>query len=86
MAKKVMLAVANNPKLLAQSQPILWYTDLYMGNIFVAEDNLAALPPDYEDIDADDKEIVLYNKEKAIWTKAYEVVSFLNDRVAWRAI
>ncbi|GES66750.1 aminoglycoside phosphotransferase [Aspergillus terreus] len=44
------------------------------------------LPPDYEDMDADDKEIALYNKEKATWTKAYEVASFLNDRTAWRAM
>ncbi|KAJ5215294.1 uncharacterized protein N7498_001701 [Penicillium cinerascens] len=125
MAKRVMPAAANNPKLLAQSQPTLWHTDLHMGNIFVAEDNpaevtgfidwqhtsinplflqvrwpvfltppedyqvgqvLPQLPPDYEDMDADDKEIALYNKEKATWTKAYEVASFLNDRTAWRAM
>lgn len=125
MAKKVMPAVANNPKLLAQSQPTLWHTDLHMGNIFVDEDNpaevtgfidwqhtsinplflqvrwpifltppedyqegqvLPQLPPDYEDMDADDKEIALYNKEKATWSKAYEVASFLNDRPAWRAM
>lgn len=125
MAKKVIPAVANNPKLLAQSQPALWHTDLHMGNIFVAEDNpaevtgfidwqhtsinplflqvrwpvfltppegyqegqvLPQLPPDYEDMDADDKEIALYNKEKATWSKAYEVASYLNNRTAWRAM
>ncbi|KAJ5367319.1 hypothetical protein N7541_001260 [Penicillium brevicompactum] len=125
MAKKVMPAVANNPELLAQSQPTLWHTDLHMGNIFVDEDNpaevtgfidwqhasinplflqvrwpifltppedyqegmvLPQLPPDYEDMDADDKEIALYNNKKATWAKAYEVASFLNDRPAWRAM
>ncbi|KAJ5791178.1 uncharacterized protein N7518_008189 [Penicillium psychrosexuale] len=125
MAKKIMLAVANNPKLLAQSQPTLWHTDLHMGNIFVAEDDpakvtgfidwqhtsisplflhvrwpvflappedyeegqvLPQLPPGYEDMDAEDKAIALYNKEKATWAKAYEVATFLNDRKAWRAM
>ncbi|CAG8900242.1 unnamed protein product [Penicillium egyptiacum] len=125
MAKEIMPAVANNPKLLAQSQPKLWHADLHMGNIFVAEDDPAKvtgfidwqhtsisplflhvrwpvflsppedypeghvmpqLPPDYEDMDAEDKEIAQYNKEKATWAKAYEVATFLNDRKAWRAM
>ncbi|KAJ5952684.1 uncharacterized protein N7479_011097 [Penicillium vulpinum] len=125
MAKEIMSVVANNPKLLAQSQPTLWHTDLHMGNIFVAEDDpanvtgfidwqhtsisplflhvrwpvfltppedyqegqvLPQLPSSFEDMDAEEKEIALYNKEKATWTKAYEVATFLNDRKAWRAM
>ncbi|CAG8190541.1 unnamed protein product [Penicillium nalgiovense] len=125
VAKEIMPAMATNPKLLAQSQPTLWHTDLHMGNIFVAEDDpgkvtgfidwqhtsisplfsqvrwpifltppedypegqvMPQLPPDYEDMDADDKEIALDIKRKATWAKAYEVATFLNDRKAWRAM
>lgn len=125
MAKNVMSAAANNPKLLAQSQPTLWHTDLHMGNIFVAEDDPAKitgfidwqhtsisplflqvrwpifltptkdypkgqvvpqLPSDYEDMDAEDKEIALYKKDQDTRAKAYEVATFLNDRKAWRAM
>lgn len=39
MAKEIMPAVTNNPRLLGQSQPTLWHTVLHMGNIFVAEDD-----------------------------------------------
>jgi hypothetical protein len=125
MAKEIMSAVANNPKLLSHSQPTLWYADLHMGNIFVAEDDpakvtgfidwqhtsinplflqvrwpvfltppedyqegqvLPQLPLDYEDMNVEDKELALYNKERATWAKAYEVATFLNDRKAWRAM
>lgn len=44
------------------------------------------LPPGYEEMDAEDKDIALYNKDKATWSKAYEVATFLNDRKAWRAM
>nr|ADI24944.1 unknown [Penicillium aethiopicum] len=125
MAKEIMLPMATNHKLLEQSQPTLWHTDLHMGNIFVAEDDpgkvtglidwqhtsisplflqvrwpvfltppddypeghvMPQLPPGYEDMDTQDKEIALYIKQKATWAKAYEVATFLNDRKAWRAM
>ncbi|KAJ6112899.1 hypothetical protein N7512_008223 [Penicillium capsulatum] len=43
---------------------------------------LPQLPPNYEDMNADDKEIALYNKEKATWTKAYEDEGILPRREA----
>lgn len=125
MTKKIMPAVANNPKVLAQSKPTLWHTDLHMGNIFVAEDDpgqvtgfidwqhtsisplflqvrwpifltppedypegnvIPQLPPGFEEMDANDKEIALYKKKKNTWSKAYEVATFLNDREGWRAM
>ena len=125
MAKEIMLPMATNHKLLEQSQPTLWHTDIHMGNIFVAEDDpgkvtglidwqhtsisplflqvrwpvfltppddypeghvMPQLPPGYEDMDTQDKEIALYIKQKATWAKAYEVATFLNDRKAWRAM
>ncbi|RJE23926.1 Phosphotransferase enzyme family [Aspergillus sclerotialis] len=125
MAKETIPAVANNPKLLEQSQPTLWHTDLHMGNIFVAEVDpgevtgfidwqhcsisrlflqarwpvfvslpedyqkglvMPQLPPDFEDMDDEEKEIALYNKAKATWTKAYEVATFLNNKKAWKAM
>ncbi|KAJ5570619.1 uncharacterized protein N7459_010049 [Penicillium hispanicum] len=125
MAKAIMSAVANNPKIRGQSQPTLWQTDLHMGNIFVAEDDPAKvtgfidwqhtsispsflqvrwpiflappegyqegqvmpqLPPNFENMDDEEKEIALYIKSKATWTKAYEVAAFLNNREAWRAM
>ncbi|KAJ5793943.1 hypothetical protein N7457_000542 [Penicillium paradoxum] len=47
---------------------------------------LPQLPPGYENMDAEDKEIALYTQKKATWTKAYEVATLLNDRKAWRAM
>ena len=125
VAKEIMPAMATNVKLLAQSQPTLWHTDIHMGNIFVAEDEpdkvtgfidwqhtsisplfmqvrwptflappedypegqvMPQLPPGYEDMEAEDKEIALYIKQKATWAKAYEVATLLNDKKAWRAM
>jgi hypothetical protein len=37
-------------------------------------------------MDDEEKEIALYDKAKATWTKAYEVASFLNNRKAWQAM
>lgn len=123
--KEALPSIAKSTKLSNQTQPILWHTDLHMGNIFVSQDDPAVvtgiidwqntivnpaflqvrwpvfltppdgyqegqvipgLPADFESMDDDEKEIALYNKAKATWTKAYEVASFLNNRKAWRGM
>ncbi|KAE8402309.1 kinase-like domain-containing protein [Aspergillus pseudonomiae] len=125
MAKEAMPTVANNSKLLEKSQPILWHSDLHMGNIFVSEDDpgkvtgfidwqntsisplflqvrwpvflnppedyqeglvMPGLPSGFEDMDDDKKELALYSKAKATWTKAYEVASYLNNRKSWQGM
>lgn len=125
VAKEAMPTVANNSKLMGKSQPVLWHTDLHMGNIFVSENDpgkvtgfidwqntsisplflqvrwpvflsppencqeglvMPGVPPGFEDMDDEEKEIALYHKAKATWTKAYEVASFLNNRKSWQAM
>jgi hypothetical protein len=125
VAKEVVPTVGNNCKLFENSQPVLWHTDLHMGNIFVSENDpgkvtgfidwqntsisplflqarwpvflsppddyqeglvMPGLPPGFEDMDDEEKEIALYQKAKATWAKAYEVASFLNNRKSWQAM
>jgi hypothetical protein len=125
VAKEVFPTVGNNCKLFENSQPVLWHTDLHMGNIFVSENDpgkvtgfidwqntsisplflqarwpvflsppddyqeglvMPGLPPDFEDMDDEEKEIALYQKAKATWAKADEVASFLNNRKSWQAM
>ncbi|KKK25699.1 hypothetical protein P175DRAFT_0491405 [Aspergillus ochraceoroseus IBT 24754] len=47
---------------------------------------MPGLPAGFENMDDDEKEIALYNKAKATWTKAYEAASFLNNRKAWQGM
>jgi hypothetical protein len=125
MTEQAMPTIAASPKLLDTSQPVMWHTDLHMGNIFVSEDDpekvtgfidwqntsinpfflqarwpvflkpppdyqegqvMPRLPEDFEQMDDEEKEIALYNKAKATWSKAYEVAKFLNNRRAWQAM
>ncbi|KAJ5084216.1 hypothetical protein NUU61_008795 [Penicillium alfredii] len=44
------------------------------------------LPPDFEEMDDENKELALHNKDKATWTKACEIASLLNNRTAWKAM
>lgn len=120
-----MSAIADSPKLLDKSQPVIWHTDIHMGNIFVSEDDfekvtgfidwqntsinpfflqarwpvflnppsdyqegqvMPSLPENFKQMDDEGKEIALYNKAKATWSKVYEVANFLNNRRAWRAM
>jgi hypothetical protein len=124
-AERVMPIIAGNSKLLDNSQPVMWHTDLHMGNIFVSKDDpeevtgfidwqntsinpfflqarwpvflnppqdyqegqvMPSLPKDFEQMDDEEKEVALYNKAKATWSKAYEVANYLNDRKSWRAM
>jgi phosphotransferase family enzyme len=39
MAKEALPTIASSAKLLGKTQPILWHTDLHMGNIFVSEND-----------------------------------------------
>lgn len=122
VTERVMPIIAGNSKLLDNSQPIMWHTDLHMGNIFVSKDDpeevtgfidwqntsinpfflqarwpaflnppqdyqegqvMPNLPKGFEQMDDEEKEIALYNKAKATWSKAYEVANYLNDRKSW---
>lgn len=47
---------------------------------------MPGLPPDFEHMDDQEREIALYNKAKATWTKAYEVATFLNNRKGSKAM
>jgi hypothetical protein len=47
---------------------------------------MPGLPADFDELDEEGKEMALYNKAQATWTKAYEVASFLNNRLVWQGI
>ncbi|KAL9116756.1 MAG: hypothetical protein Q9187_006715 [Circinaria calcarea] len=46
---------------------------------------LPKLPANFEDLDADEKEIALFEKERATYAKAYEVATYLNNHDAYTA-
>lgn len=43
------------------------------------------LPEDFDDLDADGKDIALFEKDQATFAKAYEVATYLNNRDAYIA-
>jgi hypothetical protein len=47
---------------------------------------MPSLPKDFGKMDDEEKEIAIYNKAKATWSKAYAVANYLNDRKSWRAM
>ena len=125
LAMELLPFLVEWPVLQQSAQPVLWHTDLHMGNIFVSEtdhsqivsiidwqhtsvsphfvqarwpvflsppDDYAMglqhpeLPKNYEDLDADDKMIAKYEKERADASKAYEVATYLNNQVTYEAL
>jgi hypothetical protein len=108
------------------SEPVLWHTDLHMGNIYVSEENpsqmvslidwqsivvsplfiqvrfpellpieedyvlgpkdVPKLPPDYEDMDADDKEYAKYKYRQAILAKMYELNNVSKNFKGYKAL
>ncbi|KAL8833710.1 MAG: hypothetical protein Q9176_007866 [Flavoplaca citrina] len=125
MALKLLPYLAGSPILQQSAKPVLWHTDLHMGNVFVSEtdhsqivsiidwqhtsisphflqarwpvflsppDNYALgpnhpkLPEEYENFDPHDKEVALFEKEKADNSKAYEIATYLNNRATYKAL
>ncbi|KAL8886934.1 MAG: hypothetical protein Q9215_005423 [Flavoplaca cf. flavocitrina] len=125
MALKLLPYFAGSPILQQSAKPVLWHTDLHMGNIFVSEtdhsqivsiidwqhtsisphflqarwpvflsppDNYALgpkhpkLPEEYENFEPHDKEVALFEKEKADNSKAYEIATYLNNRATYKAL
>lgn len=39
MAEQALLAIAGNSEIFENSQPVLWHSDIHMGNIFVSEND-----------------------------------------------
>jgi hypothetical protein len=108
------------------SEPVLWHTDLHMGNIYVSEENpakivsligwqsivvsplflqarfpaflpieedyvlgtteLPELPPNYDEMDADDKEYAEYKLKEAKLAKVYELSSGSGNNQAYKAL
>jgi len=126
MARKVVSRLPD-PKLLAKlSEPVLWHTDLHMGNIYVPEDEptkitslidwqsivvsplslqarfpeflptsetyplgttkFPQLPPNYEEMDADDKQYAEHKFKEAKLAKAYELASGSENITAYKAL
>ncbi|KAF3000746.1 hypothetical protein E8E13_004170 [Curvularia kusanoi] len=114
MTKEVMSALNHGPEFIQRfSEPVLWHTDLHMGNIYVSEDDptqivsiidwqsiviaplfvqarfplflqvdehyllgtkeLPKLPPNYEEMDAEDKRYTEHKLGEAKLAKAWEM-------------
>lgn len=48
--------------------------------------DLPALPANFEELDCDDKELALAEKDEAVCAKAYEIQTYLNNRPAYYAL
>lgn len=46
---------------------------------------LPKLPANFEELDADEKQIALFEKDRATCAKAFEVATYLNNREAYKA-
>ncbi|KAL9029976.1 MAG: hypothetical protein Q9180_006960, partial [Flavoplaca navasiana] len=125
MALKLLPYLTGSPTLQQGAKPVLWHTDLHMGNMFVSETdhsqivsiidwqhtsisphflqarwpvflsppdnytlgpNHPELPEDYGTFDPHDKELALFEKEKADNSKAYEIATYLNNRATYKAL
>ncbi|EFR03064.1 hypothetical protein MGYG_06062 [Nannizzia gypsea CBS 118893] len=110
-AMKIIPIVSVTPLLQRHSRPVLWHTDLHLGNIFVADENPTKilglidwqyttilpllsqvrwplflnppegyqrgmakleLPPNFEEMDPDEKAFALAERDEATRTKCYE--------------
>lgn len=113
-AIQIIPVLAQTVALQSHAKPILWHTDLHLGNLFVAEDDPTEivsmidwqfltvspmftqvrwplflsppdgyqtgnikpkLPPDYNEMDEDEKSYVRQMKDQAMLTKCYEGAS-----------
>lgn len=125
MAKAVMSRLDSDTLIDRASQPVLWHTDLHMGNIYVSNEDstkivslidwqsivvsplflqarfpeflpvdedyafgseIPKLPPNYDQMDADDKEIAGFKLQEAKLAKAYELSSGSQNKQAYKAL
>lgn len=123
-AGKLLPVISACPMLLQNSTPVLWHTDLHMGNIYVSDDDhsqitciidwqhtcvpplftqvrwpilldpptgyqegmkIPHLHPDFENFDADDKEIAKVENIQATCSKTYELATCSKNREACSA-
>jgi hypothetical protein len=108
------------------SEPVLWHTDLHMGNIYVSEESpenivslidwqsivvsplflqarfpeflpvgedyelgtmeLPTLPPNFDEMDAEDKKFAEHNLSEAKLAKIYEISSMGKNIRSWKAL
>jgi hypothetical protein len=127
MTKDVMAMMDDKSLLFAKvSEPVLWHTDLHMGNIYVSHEDpvkivsiidwqsivvsplfiqarfpellpvgedytlgtkeFPQLPPNFEEMDAEDKEFAEYKLKEAKLAKAYELLSGSVNNQAYKAL
>ena len=126
MIKEVMSALKEPTFIDKISTPVLWHTDLHMGNIYVSEEDpteivslidwqsivvapifiqarfpeflsdikdyalgpkeLPKLPPNYDDMDAEDKELADYQLLQGKLAKSWEMSTTINNNQAYRAL
>jgi hypothetical protein len=126
MTKDVMSMMDNKSLLFSKvSKPVLWHTDLHMGNIYVSHDDpvkivsfidwqsivvsplflqarfpeflpvgedyilgtkdFPQLPPNFDDMDAEDQEYAEYKLKDAKLAKAYELATGSANTLAYKA-
>ncbi|RYO15711.1 hypothetical protein AA0111_g11632 [Alternaria arborescens] len=126
MAKEVMSRLNERTLMGKVSEPVLWHTDLHMGNIYVSEQNpeeivslidwqsvvvsplflqarfpefltvgedyvlgtmeLPKLPPNFDEMDAEDKKFAEHNLKEAKLAKIYEISSKSKNIRGWKAL
>ena len=52
---------------------------------YCKSEEILKLPANFEELDADEKEIALFEKDRAICAKAYKVATYLNNNHAYTA-
>jgi hypothetical protein len=124
-ATRLMELLDSHPTLTQSARPVLWHTDLHMGNIYVSPNEPSRivsfidwqstsvspaflqarwpvfltppnnytkglvkpkLPENFDQMDADDKELAKYEMKQATLAKAYEVSTYLENRQAHKAM
>jgi hypothetical protein len=126
MTKKVMSRLNERTLIGKVSEPVLWHTDLHMGNIYVAEGKPAQilsiidwqsilvsplflqarfpdfvtvgedyllgtkeipkLPPDFDELNVEDKKIAEQRLKDNITAKGYELCTGVNNIRGWKAL
>ena len=126
LAKEVMSRLNEWTLMGKVSEPVLWHTDLHMGNIYVSEQNpeeivsvidwqsvvvsplflqarfpefltvgedyvlgtmeLPKLPPNFDEMDAEDKKFAEDNLKEAKLAKIYEISSKSKNIRGWKAL
>ncbi|KFZ14671.1 hypothetical protein V502_05960 [Pseudogymnoascus sp. VKM F-4520 (FW-2644)] len=99
-AIQIMELLDTHPILSRHAQPILWHSDLHMGNILVSPDDQSQIPPsnyaegyvlpklpdDFENLDSDDKALAMLEWNQTRVAQAYELANFEENRPAYDAM